>query len=218
MTEAQPWVESASVSPRARSEGNRFMKQLIPAAIGAACSLGTLSAAWAGEEATPSGWSIDQDERAVYEAVLDSWLGDEQRQQLVDVRLGAAPSTTDAELEKCTTGAAFVPPIHESRREKSLTGVQFERDGVVITDGSQWKPFDRDKSLAQGKSIEEALEASFSHTLISFSEIAFSHNRDDALVHFQMACGRLCGSGSTMRLHKTDGRWAVVHRCAGYMS
>lgn len=194
------------------------MKRLVVSACGTVCLFGVLGAAWASNPTPPPVSPIDQDERAVYEAVLASWLGNEQRRQLVNMRLGTAPSTTDPELEKCTTDAVFLPASQQSLPEKSLDGVRFDRSGIEVIDGSQWQPFDRDKSLAQGNSIEDALEESFAYALISFSEIVFSRDRQDALVNFQMACGRLCGHGSTMRLHKADGRWAVAHRCASYMS
>lgn len=158
------------------------------------------------------------DEIAVYDAVLASWLGKEHRHQLVDQQLSAPPSSGDAEFKECTKGLDFPgasPAIQES---KSLVSVQFKTNGIELVDGSNWRPADPGQGIAKGKSVESAVDDGFSHSLISFSQIAFSRSGRDALVKFGMACGSLCGSGSTIHLSKRAAKWAIVGRCGGWIS
>lgn len=84
--------------------------------------------------------SITRDEMTVYETVLASWLGKEKRQQLVDENLSAAPSASDGDVSDCIKGVDFSAGNQSVRGKKSLAGVQFQRSGIKLIDGSQWKP------------------------------------------------------------------------------
>jgi hypothetical protein len=153
-----------------------------------------------------------------YEAVLSSWLGKDHSRQLVNEQLSAAPLKEDPDLRECTKGFDFAAPSQRAVAGESLAGAQFKRKGIELVDGSKWKPADPEQGIANGKSVEAAVEEGFSKSMISFSQIAFSSNGDDALVKFGMECGGLCGSGSTMHLHKSASGWAVMSRCEEWIS
>lgn len=174
----------------------------------------SVSAAVDAGEPLGSAQPISRDEREVYDAILASWLGAEPGQQLVNTTLDPPPSRSDPEFAVCTKGLDF-PLGASGEGRKTLVGVQFARSGITLIDGSQWKPSDPADGIAKGKSVDAAVEEGFANSLMSFSQIAFSRNGKDALVKFGMVCGSLCGSGSTVRLHKTGERWAVVEHCGG---
>ncbi|MBW4329661.1 hypothetical protein KY084_02075 [Stakelama sp. CBK3Z-3] len=158
-----------------------------------------------------------QDQAAVYNAVLASWQGKEQGHQLVDEHLSEAPSKADAEFEECAKGLDF-PAGSDARKNKSLIGIPLQAKGIEIIDGSKWAPADLGAAIANGEAVETAVKEGFSHSLISLSQITFSNDGRDALVKFGMACGSLCGSGSTIHLHKRSTGWSIVDRCGAWMS
>lgn len=185
---------------------------IVIGVVGVATAAGAALAAGQPSDAAPA---ISQDETAVYDAVLASWLGDEPGRQLVNATLSAPPSSSDPEFAACAKGLDFPAGASGEQGPKSLFGVQFARPGIEIIDGSTWKPVDPAQAIAKGKSVDAAVEEGFANSLISFSQVAFSRDGTDALVKFGMVCGRLCGSGSTYRLHKTGGHWSGLKECGG---
>jgi hypothetical protein len=192
------------------------MKRKIAFAIAVA----SVPAAACGEQASSHSLvadsSISPQEVAIYEVVLAAWLGKERGRQFVNQELSAPPSKSDPELAECTKGFDFSVAAPDQR--KSLAGVQFKRKGIELIDGSKWKPADPEQGIASGESIESAVKEGFSKSLVSFSQIAFSRDGDDALVSFGMVCGGLCGSGSTIHLHKAATGWAIVGHCREWES
>jgi len=158
--------------------------------------------------------AISQDEMAVYEIVLASWLGKERGPHLLDERLSAPPSEADPQSRDCTSDQHFSP----RSGPKSLAGLRFARPGIELIDGSRWRPADPSQAIGTGESVEAAVRKGFSRALMSFSQIGFSSDGNDAVVKFSMVCGGLCGSGSTIRLHRSAKGWSIVRRCAGWIS
>ena len=165
---------------------------------------------------------ISRDELGVFEAVLNAWLGAKPGKQLINQRLGPAPSPSDPENADCVKGVRFGPEAGAGRLEGSLIGVQFSRKGLELVDGQKWSPNDRalQEAVRRGpkSGLNQALDQAFSHSLITFSRVAFSHDRKDALVSFGQVCGSLCGTGSTLRLHKTGEHWKISERCGNWIS
>lgn len=158
------------------------------------------------------------DEAAVYDAVLASWFGKETNHQLVDERLGNAPSSKDPEFKDCTKGLDFPTSSSGIVNERTLVGVPLKTKGIELVDGSHWKPVDPGQAIANGKSVDSAVRDGFSHSLMSFSQIAFSRDGKDALVRFSVTCGSLCGSGATIHLRKHTVGWVIVDRCSNWIS
>jgi hypothetical protein len=190
----------------------------------ATLSMGLLSVATAACGSPLSGHSsvandsISPDEIAIYETVLGSWLGKQNDPQLVSEQLSAAPSKEDPEFSDCAKGLNLSEAAQGNRPQKSLAGVQFKRAGVQLVDGSKWKPADPGEAIANGTSVDTAVREGFSHSLISFSQIAFTRDGKDALVKLGMVCGGLCGSGSTIHLRKSAVGWEILGRCGGWIS
>ena len=193
------------------------MKKRVTYAIGAvAFAAATCAFALFGQSSAAS--YSKTDEAAVYDAVLASWFGKDTSHQLVDEHLSEAPSSKDPEFKECAKGLDFATSSPGSAKEQTLEGVQLKTKGIELVDGSHWKPVDPGQSIANGKSVESAVSEGFSHSLMSFSQIAFSRDGKDALVKFGMTCGSLCGSGSTMRLNKKATGWVIVARCSDWIS
>lgn len=127
-------------------------------------------------------------------------------------------SKSDPEFAACAKGQDFPSETPGEDAQRSLVGVQFARRGIELIDGSGWKPVDPGESIAKGKSVDEAVEEGFANALMSFSGITFSRDRKEAIVSFSTRCGRLCGSGSTLRMKETGGRWTVSKQCGGWVS
>lgn len=194
------------------------MKNWLALMIGVVCVATSPGIAKADEHTASSASSIGPEERAVYEAVLASWLGADRGRQLVSIELSAPPTVSDAEFKECAKGLNFSPGTQHEQGQKSLTGVHFNRNGIELIEQSHWSAHDPGQGIAKGQSVESAVTEGFSNSLISFSQISFSQDGQDALVRFSMACGSLCGSGSTMHLHKSGVRWEVIDRCEGWIS
>jgi len=187
-----------------------FINGMISISIAAICALAPSQSS----AATP----LSQDEIAIYETILASWSGENSGHQLVDYRLDTPPEASDPELRQCTKGLRFPQKAQQVKSQKSLVGVEFKGETIALTDGSKWEPNDPELAIAKGKSVAKAVSEGFSHSLISFSEVTFSVDGRDALVEFSMVCGMLCGSGSTIHMHKAGLQWHEVNRCRSRVS
>ena len=157
--------------------------------------------------------SVGRDEQEVYEAVLRSWLGKAHHHQYVSTDLGPAPSRSDADFRDCAESVRFREGGALAQRHKTLAGIQFKTSDVVLVDPDQWSAVDPGDEIAAGKSVNAAVNARFEHSLISLSQVAFSDDQAIALVKFSMTCGRLCGTGMTVRVSKSGGHWTVSKPC-----
>ncbi len=158
------------------------------------------------------------DEQAIYTEVLQSWLGGEHETQRVNKRLGPAPAASDEEFAECVKGLHFPATPSDAPQEKILDAAAFHPANVVLIDGATWRATDPEDGMGQGKSVDSSVKEAFSKSLISFSQVAFSADGNDALVSFGMTCGRLCGTGFTIQMHKARGHWKIARRCGQYMS
>jgi hypothetical protein len=78
---------------------------------------------------------------------------------------------------------------------------------------------DPDKTIREGKSVEDAVRNAFAAGLFSLSEIAFDKDHHYAAVSYSFWCGSLCGHGSTMVFEKINGVWRNANRnCGGWVS
>ena len=193
----------------------RSIFRAIPT-IAAVCFSLTAFAENLPEHGSATALNIYRDEQAIYETLLQSWLGRKHAPQLVDQRLGPPPSATDN--AECAGKLQFPEPIAGATESKTLDPAALDLPNTKLIDGEKWSPSDPEDAIRQGKTVNFAVAEGFSHSLIYFSRINFSHDRKDALVKFGMACGSLCGTGFTLRMHKSNGRWREVRRCGGYIS
>jgi hypothetical protein len=162
--------------------------------------------------------AISPDERAIYETVLTAWLEPNHGRQYVNARLSPPPVASSPDYADCVKGVRFETAAGEPPPEKILPSAAFRLPHIELIDGERWRARDPENAIARGKSIGSAVGEGFSGSLISLSQISFSVDRRDALVSFGMACGRLCGTGFTLLLHRTAAEWSIVTRCGQYMS
>ena len=194
------------------------MKSLIMLAFGVALASSAAAGPRDPHQRSGSVPSISPDEKAIYEVLLETWLGGAKRSQLVNVNLSPRLSKSDPEFGECTKGLSFPPPPSDEHPQKNLSGVHFSQEGIVLVEGSQWTAHDPGSAIRDGEAVGSAVERGISHSLLTFSQIAFSRDGRDALVKFGVVCGALCGTGSTIHLHKRVGRWVEVGRCGGWIS
>lgn len=163
-----------------------------------------------------------QSQVAVYDAVLQAWLGADYRSALVDRRLLPAPSAVDRNDSNCMRGVDFHPAAGGSSALRSLRGVSFARKGVRVIDGAIWKPVDdplMPHRAGDGpRTLNQDIDRAMDHSLITFSQIRFDTSRRWALLRFSSVCGTLCGAGSTYLMHKNSSTWTVFKRCDGWVS
>jgi len=170
------------------------------------------------DQASEPALSVSQDEQAIYRAVLKSWLGPQNGRQLVNERLSPPPSASDPENAECAKGLRFIDNPADASKEETLSSAIFDGSVIELVDGEAWTPTDPEQGIGRGQPVDSAVKEAFSRSLISFSQVAFSAVRKDALVNFSMACGRLCGTGFTLHMRKSKGAWRIVGRCGGYIS
>jgi hypothetical protein len=194
------------------------MKSSLRLMVGVACISALGASASAQDPPAPRAASIGAREQAVYEALLGSSLHGAHQRQFVSTELGPAPSISDPDVKACAKDLPFAPAPAGGPARTSLAGVRFADRGVELIDPSQWKVHDPGQNIATGKSIDAAVDEGISHSLLSFSQITFSMDGKEALVGFGLVCGSLCGSGSTVRLRESRGRWTVVDHCRNWIS
>lgn len=163
-----------------------------------------------------AGTSINQDELDVYDAVLASWLKGAKMPQMVAEQLENAPTLSDSEKKNCAAGLSFVASADD--RPGTLAGVQFRKSGIKLVNAAQWKPRDPGDAIRNGTNVDAAVNEGFAHSLMRLSRVSFTPDRRDALVEFGMTCGSLCGSGSTVHLHKQSSGWSIMARCSDWVS
>jgi hypothetical protein len=173
---------------------------------------------------TPATSKVDPGEVhvAVYEAVLQSWLGTDYSPALIAEQLSSAPKANDRDLSDCLKGLDFQPPASGGPVLSSLRGMRFARKGVRLIDRADWHaadgPLVTHVNQGQTKSLDSDLDRAMAHSLISFSRIQFDRSGDWALLSFSSVCGALCGSGSTLLMHKSHNTWKVFRRCDQWIS
>jgi hypothetical protein len=172
---------------------------------------------------------LNQDQVAIYRAVIQSWVSDDPTSLNVSARTfpldESSPSIGVSECE-CLKGiqvdsllSAFhsfhnLTPDVLPRRNVRLVGLVNANKQAIIVAGN-----DPGDTVGKGKSIERAVRDAFATGLFSMSEIAFDREHRHALVSYSFSCGSLCGNGATLVLEKVGGEWKKTDRmCGGWVS
>lgn len=77
---------------------------------------------------------------------------------------------------------------------------------------------DPEKTISQGKPVEDAVRHAFITGLFSMSEIAFDKEHRYAAVSYSFWCGSLCGNGATVVFEKVNGVWRDASNCGNWIS
>jgi hypothetical protein len=189
-----------------------------------------LACSVAGLVAAVAGWVVLRDtgispeparpdvEIEIYEALLQSWLGQSDANVLVDERLAPAPTPSDTEISDCLDDVTFRRGARPAL--DSLRGAAFKRKSIQIVDGATWHADDQEleAAVARGEFDQRDLTRAFAHGLIRFSHIQFDRDGQLALLTFSHECGGLCGSGSTLLMAKRGTVWKVSRRCRKWVA
>jgi len=175
---------------------------------------------------TKSATPLSEDEIAIYKAVLWQYASDESRS--LNVSSKTYPLDPESHMNglrngECLKGiqldnlAAISHTYHELPPEvlsgKNMRLVDPEKQAKIV------KSNDPDRTMAKGKSVDNAVKDAFATGLFSISEIAFDKDHRYAAVSYSFWCGGLCGHGSTLVFQKAGSEWKKMERnCGGWIS
>lgn len=153
--------------------------------------------AGAAPPATAATSALTAEETAIYKVILKSLGGSDSRKQVLNQRLGPAPSSATPDYAACAKGLSLEKQA-QPPGEKTLTGGAFS--GLQLVDARDWPP-------AGPRSL----------WLVSLSRISFSADHRDALVSYSAMCDVRCGAGWLLHLHRAGTAWAISRQCGAMM-
>ncbi len=77
---------------------------------------------------------------------------------------------------------------------------------------AQIRKNDPSRTMGEGKTVKDAVNAAFASGLLVISEIAFDKEHHYAVMRFRFVCGGLCGNGATLVLEKVGDTWQPTKR------
>jgi hypothetical protein len=181
---------------------------------------------YASSKPVKSSTLLSADEVAIYKAILQQYGANDSG------ALNVSATTVPLNPDSPTSGLS---------RDGCLQGVQLENlDGAShsfhelppeILLGTNAKLVDPkkhakiahandpDKTMRQGKSVEDAVKGAFANGLFSMTEVGFDKDHHYAVVGYSFWCGSLCGHGRTLVFEKVNGVWRNANRtCGGWVS
>ena len=187
----------------------------------------TLPAAIAGKDKTQkSSTTLSADEITIYKAVLRGYVSDERASLNVSIKtypldpeshmsgLKNGECVKGIELDNLETVSSTydeLPPAVLAGKNMKL--VDPDKQAKIV------KSNDPDRTMAKGKSVDNAVRDAFSTALFSMSEIAFDKDHHYAVVGYRFWCGALCGHGRTLVFRKVGTEWGKTNRiCGGWIS
>lgn len=155
------------------------------------------------------------DSASIYGAFLDKWTGAEKKPINISARADAPTADALKEFSDCA-GIDHWPPVAPIN---DLAGLVGQLPYVRLVDPDKWRPRDPGKLIAQGHSVEAAVDAGFASGLTTFSAIAFDDAHTTAAFTFSFVCGGLCGSGRTVIFRHTPAGWVESEtQCGNWIS
>jgi hypothetical protein len=158
------------------------------------------------------------DEAQIYGTFLDGWAG-KNKDPINVSKTAKAPSAE--ELKEFSDCAQIGAKAHWTTVQSidDLTNYLVNLPYVRLVNPDKWHPSDPGDLMAQGKSVDAAVESGISQGLLTLSTIAFDETRGTAAFTYSFECGRLCGNGGTIIFKKTKGAWLKSNKqCGGWMS
>lgn len=166
---------------------------------------------------------LTAEQLSIYRAVLGNWMEDELSTVNLAIQTEPLQSTGPFGDEECAKGLDLEPvPLAIVHRFRAQDLPQLGSDKIHLVDPAlQRKDVaenDPEKTMRNGKSVEDAVSNGFAHGLVTLSEIHFDKQHKLAIVSYGFFCGSLCGNGGTVVLEKTDGGWKRKSRCHDWIS
>jgi hypothetical protein len=186
----------------------------------------SISLSFGDDKPTKSAAPLTADEIAVYKAVLAHYSSKEAGMLNVSIRtFPLNPESPRNGLSKggCLQGMELENLTSASRTFHELTPEVLPGKNMKLVDAKKQaqvvRSNDPDKTMGEGKSVENAVASAFATGLFSMSEIAFDKERRHAVVSYSFWCGSLCGNGSTLVFEKIGQEWRRTDRnCGGWIS
>jgi hypothetical protein len=160
------------------------------------------------------------DAMQIYAGFLEGWMGKEKRPISVAIR-AEAPSADDLKQFSECASQDKTAPLHwlPAKPTDNLSDSVGTLPYVRLVDPVKWKARDPSESIAQGKSVESAVESGFAHGLLTFSTMVFDESHQMAAFTYSYVCGSLCGSGGAVIFKRSSGGWVQrKQECGGWIS
>lgn len=160
------------------------------------------------------------DAKEIYGAFLTQWKG--KYDALTNVANTAARPTTEdiAQYNECA-GSWRSRNIHwkTNTTDVDLKNALASLSRINLVDAKSWQAADPSRLIAQGQSIDTAVDTGIANGLMTLSAISFDEAHDTAMFSFSFACGSLCGHGGIVMFKKTSKGWVQSkRRCGSRMS
>jgi hypothetical protein len=184
-----------------------------------------LAAAQEASETKPkiSDKPLTAEQLAVYRTVLHGWMDNELSTVNLSVQTVPFPTRGASDASDCGKDLDLEPVaaalVHRFRAE-DLPQLGSDKIGFVDPDRQRKEISENDpeKTIGEGRSIEDAVRNGFAHGLVTLSEIRFDKDHTHAIVSYSFFCGSLCGNGGAVVLEKVDGAWRRKSRCHDWIS
>ena len=167
---------------------------------------------------------LTAEQLAVYRVVLGNWMAQEMPALNLAVETVPMGDTGPSGDDSCSKGLDLEPAspnvVHRFRQQDLAQLVPGRTFTLVDRDQQSREVRDNDpeKTVGEGRSIEDAVRNGFSHGLATLSEIRFDKQHKHAIVSYGFYCGSLCGNGGAVVLEKVDGAWQRKSRCGEWIS
>jgi hypothetical protein len=204
-----------------RFAANRRIAIFVLAALAAAA----LAAAQEASDAKPkvSEKPLDAERLSIYRSLLGNWMEGELSTVNLSIQTVPLDSSGPFDDGECAKGLDLEPAqqgvVHRFRvQDLAQLG---SRNIILVDPDRQRKEVadnDPERTIHDGKSIEDAVSNGFAHGLVTLSEIRFTKDHKLAIVSYGFYCGSLCGNGGTVVLEKTDAGWRRKTRCSDWVS
>jgi hypothetical protein len=202
------------------------MKAAFVPALLLAVALAYPPTSFAGDKPVKAATSLSADEVAIYKAILQQYGANDSG------TLNVSATTVPLNPDSPTSGLSRDGCLQDIHLENLYAASHsFHELPPEVLTGSKTKLVDPkkhaktarandpDKTMREGKSVEDAVRGAFATGLFSMTEIAFDKDRHFAVVSYSFWCGSLCGHGKTVVFEKVNGVWQNTNRiCGGWVS
>jgi hypothetical protein len=168
---------------------------------------------------------LSEDEITIYKAVLKQWAAGEQTSLNVSdetfpldlaARLGGLADcdcVKDIYLENLSSASHSFHDLTPDVLLANMRLVNANEHSAIV------RANDPGNTIAQGKTVSEAVKTAFDSGLFAMSEIAFDKEHRHAAVMYSFWCGSRCGQGGTFIFEKNSNGWKRLdRRCGGWIS
>ena len=166
---------------------------------------------------------LTEEQLAVYRSILGNWMEGELSTVNLSIQTQPIESDDPFGAGDCAKGLDLEPAqpalVHRFRTQ-DLPQLGSSKIVLVDPDRQRKEVADNDpeRTIRNGKSIEDAVSNGFAHGLVTLSEIRFSKDHKLAIVSYGFFCGSLCGNGGAVVLEKTETGWRRKSRCSEWIS